>query len=189
MTMPPWDRGWLQVSPEGFERTVVAFLRNLEGDLAEFSVTHREILSGPDGEFVLDAVVKFEALGAEFLVVVECKHHKNSIKRELVQVLRDKVRSLSADKGMLFSTAPFQSGAVEYARGPNLRNQGRRRPDRSFSDPRCILGRPIPEGRSSLQARSRQGTLGVLVWACNGYNEWRLTTRSSGPQPIRVAST
>ncbi len=116
MTLPPWDRGWLQLSPEGFERMVVDFLHDLEGNLAEFSVSHKEKLSGPDGEFELDAVTKFRVLGAEFIVVAECKHHSNPIKRELVQVLRDKVRSVSAQKGMLFSTAPFQSGAIEYAR-------------------------------------------------------------------------
>jgi restriction system protein len=111
----PWNREWLKVRPEQFERMVVRFLRSLKHDLKGFSVNHRTSLSGPDGKFELDALARFEALGAEFLVVVECKHHKNPVKRELVQVLRDRVRSLSAHKGMLFSTGGFQAGAIEYA--------------------------------------------------------------------------
>lgn len=94
---------------------VVAYLQSLKGNLQEFSVQHRTSLSGPDGEFELDALARFEALGAEFLVAVECKHHRNPVKRELVQVLRDRVRSLSLHKGILFSTGGFQKGAIEYA--------------------------------------------------------------------------
>ena len=115
----PWRRDWLQVTPDAFERIVVEYLRRLES-LKDFEVRHRETLKGPDGEFEIDAVAVFEALGAEFVVLVECKHHRNPIKRELVQVLRDKVRSLSAHKGMLFSTASFQKGAIEYAQSQRI---------------------------------------------------------------------
>ena len=120
MSRAPWDQGRLQLSPEGFELLVVEFLRNLDGRLTEFSVTHKEVLAGPDGEFEIDAVARFQALGAQFKVLVECKHHTNPIKRELVQVLRDKVRSLHAQKGMLFATAPFQSGAIEYSENQGI---------------------------------------------------------------------
>jgi Restriction endonuclease len=71
-------------------------------------------------EFEIDALVRFEFLGAEFLVLVECKHHRNRLKRELVQVLRDRVRSVSAHKGILFSTGGFQKGAVEYAQAQKI---------------------------------------------------------------------
>ncbi len=49
----------------------------------------------------------------DFLVLV--KLHRNPIMREVVQVLRDKVQSVSAHKGVLVSSAPFQRGAIEYA--------------------------------------------------------------------------
>jgi restriction system protein len=111
----PWDLERLKINPEQFERIVVKYLRSLHSDLKDFSVRHRVPLTGPDGEFELDALARFEALGAEFLVVVECKHHRNPIKREVVQVLRDRIRSIGAHKGMLFSTGGFQSGAIEYA--------------------------------------------------------------------------
>jgi hypothetical protein len=45
--------------------------------------------------------------GADFLVLVECKHHKNRIKREHVQVLHGKLVTLGAQKTMLFSTSEF----------------------------------------------------------------------------------
>lgn len=115
----PWKRDWLQVTPEDFERIVVEYLRSLD-DLKDFDVRHRAVMEGPDGEFEIDAVATFEALGAEFVVLVECKHHRNPIKRELVQVLRDKVRSVNAHKGMLCATAPFQKGAIEYALSQSL---------------------------------------------------------------------
>jgi restriction system protein len=110
----PWERHWLHVTPEAFEKMVVSFLRQMQGTLHDFNVEHRLSLAGPDGEFAIDAVARFEALGADFVVLVECKHHKNPVKREVVQVLRDKVRSL-AHKGMVFSTGGFQKGAIEYA--------------------------------------------------------------------------
>jgi restriction system protein len=87
----------------------------MKGELHGFRVDHRLTLAGPDGEFEIDAVARFQALGAEFIILVECKHHKNPVKREVVQVLRDKVRSVAAHKAMVFSTAGFQSGAIEYA--------------------------------------------------------------------------
>jgi restriction system protein len=60
--------------------------------------------------------VRFDQLGAHFLVLVECKDHSRPVEREDVQVLADKVRAAGAQKGMLFSTNGFQRGAVEYAR-------------------------------------------------------------------------
>lgn len=111
----PWDREWLRVTPEQFERMVVGYLRGLGQPLTKFDVRCQEVVAGPDGEFRMDGVATFEALGADFLILVECKHHKNPIKRELIQVLVDKVHSVRAHKGMFFSTAPFQKGAIEYA--------------------------------------------------------------------------
>lgn len=111
----PWERAWLNVTPEQFERMVVEHLRRVGRPLTSFEVQHQTPVASPDGEFDIDAVATFEALGAKFIVLVECKHHRNAIKRELVQVLSDKLSSARAHKGMLFSTASFQKGAIEYA--------------------------------------------------------------------------
>jgi restriction system protein len=53
---------------------------------------------------------------AELVILVECKHHKNPIKRDVVMVLESKLRDTKAHKGMIFSTCDFQSGALEFAR-------------------------------------------------------------------------
>ncbi|KAA0986051.1 restriction endonuclease [Pseudomonas sp. ANT_J28] len=52
----------------------------------------------------------------DFLVLVECKHYKSAIKRETLQILHDRMRSIGAQKGALFTTSGFQSGALEYAK-------------------------------------------------------------------------
>jgi restriction system protein len=70
-----------------------------------------------DSTYQMDVLAKFQAIaGAEFIVLIECKKYRNAVERELVQVLHDKVRSVGAHKGMLFTTTGFQSGAVKYAR-------------------------------------------------------------------------
>lgn len=71
---------------------------------------------GQDGAYSFDVTAQFKAFGgASIKVVVECKKHAHPIKRELVQVLNDKKRSVGAHKAILVATAPFQSGAIEYA--------------------------------------------------------------------------
>jgi restriction system protein len=113
--LPPWERQWLRITPEDFERMVVEHLRRLGHPLMAFAIEYQAKVSGPDGEFAMDAKATFEALGARFVVLVECKHHRRPVERELVQVLADKVASTRSHKGMLFATGGFQRGAIEYA--------------------------------------------------------------------------
>ena len=103
------------LSPEEFERSVAEFLVGAGDGLTSFRVLHREHLSGPDGTYEVDVTARFEALGASFLVLVECKHQRRPVERDVVQVLRDRLSAVAAQKGILFSTSPFQSGAVQYA--------------------------------------------------------------------------
>lgn len=76
---------------------------------------YTESMDGQDGTYEIDITARFRIFGADFLVLVECKNHKNHIKREHVQMLHAKQVSLNAQKTMLFATTPFQDGAVEYA--------------------------------------------------------------------------
>jgi restriction system protein len=98
-----------------FELQVKRFLESTAGKLKDFQTVHRESMDGQDGTYEIDITARFKIFGADFLVLVECKNHKNHIKREHVQTLHAKQRSLSAQKAMLFATNPFQDGAVEYA--------------------------------------------------------------------------
>ncbi len=104
------------ITPLEFEQLVVALLRKQGVGLTAFEAQHLESVGGVDGEYKIDATARFEALGVNFLVLIECKHQGRPVERDVVQVLADKVRSVGAQKGMLFATSPFQRGALEYAR-------------------------------------------------------------------------
>lgn len=90
------------------------------GRLADFRTTHREKLPGQDGDYEIDVTARFRALEVDFLVLVECKHQRSPVKRDIVQILHDRVRSTGAHKGMIFATARFQSGAIEYAQAHGI---------------------------------------------------------------------
>ena len=105
------------LTPKQFEIEVEKLLIKLgSGKLAEFRTDRLEPLQGTDGEYEIDVTVRFEALGGNYLVLVECKHQKASIKRDVVQVLHDRLRTVGAQKGMIFATTGFQKGAIEYAK-------------------------------------------------------------------------
>lgn len=105
------------ITPDAFERQVRAWLESVSCNLESFSATHLEKLTGADGEYEIDIVARFRALaGARFVVLVECKKHKAPIKREVVQILRDKLVSVGGHKAIVVSTAGFQNGARDYAR-------------------------------------------------------------------------
>ena len=104
-----------RITPEQYEQQVRGWVETAAGQLSEFSSTHREVLQGSDGEYEIDIVVRFRALQTPFLVLLECKRYRRAIERDTVQVLNDRVRSIGANKGILFSTSKFQSGALEYA--------------------------------------------------------------------------
>lgn len=105
------------ITPEEYELQVKMWLESVGHELDSFSADHREILSGADGEYEIDIVVRFKALGGvQFKTLVECKKHKNSIKRELVQALYQKQQSLGANKAILVSTSAFQDGSIEFAK-------------------------------------------------------------------------
>ncbi len=111
----PWEDHRAKLKPEEYEREVAALLAALGRDLPDFSVEHLALIRTPDGAFRIDVTAKFTQLGANFLVLVECKDHARPVEREDVQVLADKLRAAGAHKGMLFSTNGFQRGAIEYA--------------------------------------------------------------------------
>jgi hypothetical protein len=111
-TRPPAEN----ISPEEFEQFVAEVLRAGSLGLEGFAVESHEVLRGADGEYDFDATVRFSLLGMAYLTLVEAKCHSNPIKRELVQVLHQKTQSVGAQKAIMISTAPFQRGAIEFAK-------------------------------------------------------------------------
>src|SRR5262249_44015072 len=63
----------------------------------------------------IDLLYKFRFAGVDYLTLAECKTNGRPLSRDYVQVLADKVRSLGAHKGVLFSTSGFQRAAIRYA--------------------------------------------------------------------------
>ena len=105
----------LTITPVEFELEVKRIIEEEGVGLNNFRTKHLEKIPGIDGDYVIDVTATFDALGADFKVLIECKRHKDPISRDYVQILKDKVNSTGAHKGMLFSTSTFKSGAVKYA--------------------------------------------------------------------------
>jgi restriction system protein len=104
------------LTPKQFELLVKRWLDSSGQKLESFETAHLEQVEGLDGNYQFDVTARFRALGgADFLVIVECKKHRNPIKREVVQALRDRQQSVGAQKAMVVSTSTFQSGAIAYA--------------------------------------------------------------------------
>lgn len=113
----PWEpSNPIEITPDEYEKQVVSWLKAADGQLTSFSVQHLERLTGSAGEYVIDAVAKFEIFGgAEIAVLVECKKLKRSVEREVVMILKSKIQETGSHKGIIFSTSGFQRGAIEYA--------------------------------------------------------------------------
>lgn len=105
-----------EISPVEFELFVTELLGSVSPLVEGLEVTLHDRISGVDGAYDFDATVRFSLGGLQFLVLVEAKRHKNPIKRELVQVLHAKLQSVGAQKAAMIATAPYQRGALEYAK-------------------------------------------------------------------------
>ncbi|MBK1880207.1 restriction endonuclease [Pelagicoccus mobilis] len=105
-----------QLTPDEFEEHVLKIIKTSGIGLEEFRTTKREKIQGTEGEYEIDVVARFSALNTKFLVLIECKHHKSPIKRDVIQVLKDRMGSIGAQKGMVFASVNFQSGALAYAK-------------------------------------------------------------------------
>ncbi|HKQ05659.1 MAG TPA: restriction endonuclease [Blastocatellia bacterium] len=109
------------MTPVEFEIAVRQFLQEEGRGLKDFRVQHLEKLQGYDGDYIIDVTARFEALGADFLVLIECKRYtSDSVEREQVQALNQKKLSIGAHKAMLFTTSTFRSGAIEFAKANRI---------------------------------------------------------------------
>lgn len=105
----------IKLTPKEYELEVKKILDATGGSLTGYTSAHLESIDGSDGDYIFDVTVRFSALGANFLVLVECKHEQRKIERQAVQVLHSKMQAVGAQKGMLFSITGFQSGAIQFA--------------------------------------------------------------------------
>lgn len=103
------------MSPDDFERWVADFMQSLGAGTPGFTVTLHERIAAGDGTYEIDVTARYEVAGVAHLMLIEAKRHTNPIKRELVQALHQKLQSVGGHKAVLVATAPFQSGAIDFA--------------------------------------------------------------------------
>lgn len=105
------------ITTDEFELFCLERLRDLaeKEQLKNFTIDHDVKYKADDGTYQIDVFASFTAMGTTIKVLCECKQYRNKVKRETVQILRDKIVNLGMHKGLLLSTSGFQSGAIEYA--------------------------------------------------------------------------
>lgn len=103
------------MSPVDYERAVAKLVEDADQEVVDWQVEHLDTVEGMDGRFVIDVTARFRLMGADFLVLFECKRHSRPVEREDVQVLQDKLRSTGAHKGVVVAASGFQAGALVYA--------------------------------------------------------------------------
>ena len=106
----------MEISPQEFEQYVKDWFDGLGYQLINYNSKINEKVKTFDGTYEIDIDIIYEALGVEIHVLVECKRYSSNIKREIIQILHQKVQSVGAHKGILCSTSDFQKGALEYAK-------------------------------------------------------------------------
>lgn len=108
-------------TPDEYEIHVRKFLekrgRRDKLRAGQLKIHGKRDIEGLDGEYELDGMAVITLFGgAEFVVVVECKRYGRPVERDTVMTLWAKLDSVSAHKGMMFSTSGFQAGAIRYAK-------------------------------------------------------------------------
>src|SRR6478672_2380992 len=108
--------GQVEISPGEFELLVKSWIENAANSEESFECSAQGIVKGSGGDYKIDVLARMKILGgAEIVVLAECKHQKRAVERDEVLILEGKLRDVGAHKGMLFSTAGFQRGAIDYA--------------------------------------------------------------------------
>jgi hypothetical protein len=77
-------------------------------------------VAGARAEHKIDVWVRFKKFGLETKWVIECKHWNSAVPKEKVLALRSVAEDVGADRGILISTAGFQSGAVRASENTNI---------------------------------------------------------------------
>ena len=83
--------------------------------LTNFTVKHDQHLKTHDGTYQIDVLVEYTVLGARHTMLVECKKQSRRVERKVAAELSRKIESTGANKGLIISTAGFQSGAIQFA--------------------------------------------------------------------------
>jgi len=122
MVYNPFTADTTKMSSEEFE----IYIKNLMDKLISnynldyYSIEHDKKIDTYDGTYQIDVFMRYEMMGIKYLTLIECKKYTHPVPREKVEILHNRIKSLGAHKGILFSTARFQSGALLYAETHNI---------------------------------------------------------------------
>lgn len=117
-----------------FEKASLDWVNQRANMYPDAQVDHDITVSTRNGNYQLDGRIRFQAYGMPFTIIVECKRYSNSVKRDALVVLQDKIQELGAQKGILITTSSFQSGAVQYAKNHGLTLVQLRQKDGDFKE-------------------------------------------------------
>lgn len=106
----------VEITPAEFEQYVKDWFDSEGIHLKSYKSIINNKTTADDGVYEIDIDITYDALGVQFRVLVECKRHSDNIKREVLQVLHEKLQSIGAHKGIVCATSDFQSGALKYAK-------------------------------------------------------------------------
>lgn len=110
----------LEMTPKDFEKYTLQILESKIQGLENVKFIHNKIVEAYDGNYQLDGYIEFEVMGVLYKTIVECKHYKYPISREIIQKVYDNLRAIGAHKGIVVSTSNFQSGAITYAKNHGI---------------------------------------------------------------------
>ena len=105
------------ITPLDFEKFCMETLKAYAAkeNLQDFVIKHNQKVETHDSTYQIDVLAEYTALGCKNTLFVECKKHTHSIRRSTVTDLYTKLQSSGAQKGLIISTAGFQSDAVKFA--------------------------------------------------------------------------
>jgi Restriction endonuclease len=109
-----------EITPKAYEEAVAVIAQSMNLDLVGWEVKHLDPVEGLDGTYTMDVTARFQLAGMDFLILFECKRHKDPVKRSDVQVLLTKLQSTGAQKGVVVAATGFQSGALEFAKAHGI---------------------------------------------------------------------
>jgi restriction system protein len=113
----PWNPATpVAITPTEFELHVRDWLARGVSAAESFEIIHQGTMAGQGGAYSIDVLATVTLFqGARVIVLAECKHQQRPVERDEILVLEGKLRDVGAHKGMLFSTAGFQRGAIALA--------------------------------------------------------------------------
>lgn len=100
----------------GFERLITKL-----NETGTAQVEHNVVLTGRSGApRQIDVAIRHREGLYEHLIIVECKYWKENVSRLHVDALQSAIHDLGASKGVIFSVAGFQEGAITAAKHNNI---------------------------------------------------------------------